>query len=74
MRLLDNWRSVVRYAWSFKLTLLAGVISSLDAGVQYYLTGNPPLVSIGAALLSFGALIARVIAQPELSGSDPWAV
>lgn len=79
MSLISDWKAILKRAWSIKLTLAAGLVSAVDAGVSYYLTGSPPLVSIGAALLSFGAAIARVIAQPELNPReeeehDPWAV
>lgn len=52
--------------WSVRLSLLAGVLSSLEAGVATYLTGKPALVAIAAALVAFAAAFARIVAQPQL--------
>lgn len=66
MKLIADARHVFKKAWSVKLTLLASVLSAIEGGVQYYLTGTPAMFAIGASLISLGAAFARVVAQDEL--------
>lgn len=68
--LLPEWKKILRKAWSVRLLLVATVLSALEAGVQYYLTGTAPLLATGAALLSLAAGVSRVIAQPKSMGTD----
>lgn len=70
MKLLPNWKRVMRRAWSVRFSLLATALSAAEAGVQYWLTGTPPPLAIGATLLSLSAGVARVVAQPRTMGSD----
>lgn len=73
MMLIDDWRAVLRKAWSVKLILAAGVFSGLEALVQI----ATALDLLGAwmprgwfALLGFvasnAALVTRLLAQKEL--------
>lgn len=69
MKLIPDWRLVLRKAWSVKFSLLATVLSAAEAGVQYWLTGTPPMLAIGATVLSLGAGLARLVAQPKTMGT-----
>lgn len=71
MRLVWNWRAVLKHAWSIRLLLLAGLLTGLEAVLP--LAGG--LIAIPAgwlAGLSFfvigGAFVARLIAQQSVSG------
>lgn len=66
MQLIEDWKKQFPKLWSVRLSLLAGVMSSAEAGLELYFTGKPALVSIAAALVSFGAAFARVVSQPDL--------
>lgn len=68
MKLHDDWKQILRKAWSMRLIILSAVLS----GVEVILPMAQPLQVVPAgvfALLSFAttvaAGIARVIAQPK---------
>ena len=71
MRLDAEWQQIVKKAWSFRLVLLAAVLSGLEIVLPYMVDKFPNGVFI---MLSFvvtvAALIARVIAQPKMDNSD----
>jgi len=71
IQLIDEAKKLFPKLWSVRLSLLAGLISSAEAGVDTYLTGKAPLVAIAAALVAFAAAFARIVAQPALQ--DPAA-
>lgn len=73
LRVIRNWRDVLRYAWSVKLMVLAGVL----AGIEAILPLIPDLLPIPPrvfAALTFvvvmGALVSRFAVQNKLSGDE----
>lgn len=68
MQLIENWKRHFPRFWSVRLALLAAVLSGLEVGVNTYVTGQPPVIALGSMVVSIGAALARVIAQPELHG------
>lgn len=73
MKLISNWRAVLKHAWSVRLLLLAGLLSGLEAALQ--LAGNFLGLPKGIfALLAFiatgGAFVARLLAQSKIGGED----
>lgn len=66
MQLIEDWKKQFPKLWSVRLSLLAGVMSSAEAGIDLWLTGKPALIAILAALVAFGAAFARVVSQPDL--------
>lgn len=73
MKLVPNWRRVLRYAWSVRLLTIAFFLSGLEAAVPF-LDGVLPIPRGAFALLAFvatgGAFVARLIAQQSVSGAD----
>ncbi len=71
MKLVADWRDVIRHAWSIRLMLLAGLLSGLEA-VLPLIPGLLPIpVGIFAAIslaTVAAAFIARIVAQQPLSG------
>ena len=72
MEPVTNWRRVLRYAWSIKLIIVAGLLS----GAEIALPLIREVVDVPRGLfagLSFaataGAFIARRIAQQTVSGA-----
>ncbi|MBZ8133210.1 hypothetical protein [Afifella sp. IM 167] len=65
-RLVWNWRTVLKHAWSVRLIVLAGVLSGLEVALPY-VDGWLPLPTGVFALLSLivtaGAFVARLVAQ-----------
>jgi hypothetical protein len=70
MKPVRNWRAVLRYAWSIRLMLLAGLLSGAEV-VLPLLDGILPIPPRLFAVLSFlsvgGAVFARFIAQKGIS-------
>ncbi|MBN7764066.1 MULTISPECIES: hypothetical protein [Nitratireductor] len=70
MRLIHNWKAVLRYAWSIRFLVLAAVLSGVEVALPLVVGVIPIPAGIFAAL-SFvtvaAAFIARIIAQKEIS-------
>lgn len=69
MNLIENWKAQFPKLWSVRLALLAALISALEVGYNLYLTGQPPLIALSAMLVSLGSAIARIVAQPTVTGN-----
>lgn len=72
MRLLDDWKRVLRQAWSIRLMLLAGLFSGLEIALPI-LDGILPVPRGAFAALSgvttAAAFVARLLAQKKV-GED----
>lgn len=71
MKLLPNWRDVLRYAWSVKLIIIACALSAVEAVLPFI----PELYMVPRGLfalltlaVAFAALFARFVAQRSISG------
>lgn len=71
MTRVHNWREVLRYAWSIKLNVAAAVLGAIEFILPLFFD-SPPFArgafAALAALVSLAATVARLLAQPELSG------
>lgn len=71
--LIDNWRQVLKRAWSVRLILLAGLLSGLEVALPL-LGGIYPIPTGIFAALTFlsvgGAFVARLVAQKGISNAD----
>lgn len=64
VRLHDDWRWIVRHAWSFRLTILAGLFTAAEAILPVFVDNFPRGLFAGLTLLAvIGGGIARVVAQ-----------
>jgi hypothetical protein len=70
IELVEDWRAVLKRAWSMKFSIAAAVLGGLEVGVQLVKpAGIPNGVFAGiASCVSLFAGVARLIAQKELSG------
>ena len=74
MNLLDDWRLVVKKAWSFRLAIAAGVLSALTMIMGVFVScdtsalfmGAFVLVSVAASVAGFATAAARLVAQPKM--------
>jgi hypothetical protein len=68
MRLHPEWAAILRYAWSIRLILLAGSLTTLDVFMQIFVGIGTPTVAVAilAGLASGAALVARIVAQKEV--------
>ena len=65
--LLDDWRRVLRRAWSIRFSLLAAAFTAAEVVVPLLSDVLPRgLFVLLAFSASIGAVIARLVAQPEM--------
>lgn len=74
MNLIPDWSEVLRKAWSVKFNMLAAVLAAAEVAMPILQAGFEPLQVIPtgtlatlAGLVSGGAIVARVLAQQELT-------
>ena len=73
MKLVANWRTVLRCAWSIRLMLLAGILSGLEIALpllEGVLSIPPGLFAALSGLVTCGALIARLVAQKHIGDNS----
>ena len=64
MRLYDNWRDIVKRAWSVRLMILAGVLSGVEVVLPFFAHEMPHGVFAALSGVSvMAAFIARLVAQ-----------
>lgn len=67
MRLADDWKVILRRAWSVRLMLLAALLSGAEFALPYFGDKVPPGVFAALGFVVTGAaLVARFIAQKGL--------
>ena len=65
--LLDDWRKIVRRAWSIRLSIVAAILTAAEVVVPLFGDVLPRGVFVLLAFsASIGAAIARLVAQPEM--------
>ena len=69
MKFIDDARAQFPKLWSVRFALLAAIASAIEAGMNLYASGTTPLLVVAAGLTSLGAAIARVVAQPSVTGN-----
>ncbi|MDM5176562.1 hypothetical protein PO883_05050 [Massilia sp. DJPM01] len=72
MRLVDDWRAVLRKAWSVKFNLAATAFGAAEVAVAIWQPAGVPngVFAGGAAAVSIFANVSRIMAQKELHGTD----
>jgi hypothetical protein len=69
VKLLPDWREIIRDAWSIRLIIIAGILSGLEVAIA--LTGpalfgiRPGTFAALSGLVTMAAFVARLIAQKE---------
>lgn len=69
MKLIDDWHKQFPKLWSVRFALLAALASGIETAMNLYATGTTPILVIATGLSSVGAAIARVVAQPKVTGA-----
>lgn len=64
VNLLQDWKRIVRKAWSMRLMYLAGLLSALEVVLPLFSDAVPRGLFVSLNLLVIpGAMVARVVAQ-----------
>lgn len=67
MRLLSDWREILRKAWSVRLIILAGILSGVEVVLPFFSGSMPHGVFAGLSFVAVsGAFVARLVAQSNL--------
>ncbi|MDX3805143.1 MAG: hypothetical protein QHC89_01815 [Bosea sp. (in: a-proteobacteria)] len=72
MKLVWNWKRVLKHAWSIRLIVLAGVLSGAEIALPLIREAIDVPAGVFAGLsfaATAGAFIARLVAQETVSGS-----
>lgn len=68
MRLVWNWREILRKAWSIRLMLLAAFLSGIEVALPFFMDSMPSGIFAALSFLVVAsALVARLVAQKGLS-------
>lgn len=68
MKLLGNWKDVVRKAWSMRLMFLAAILSGVEIVLPLFSESIPRgIFAVGSFVTVSGAFVARLVAQKGLS-------
>lgn len=66
MTLLDDWRRLVRRAWSVRLAVLAALLSAVEVALPFVAPERSSgWFALAALLVSLAAAYARIVAQPK---------
>lgn len=69
MELIEDAKTVLLKAWSVRLALLGAVFSAAEVALPFFAPFVPAhTMAILAVVASAGAAIARVVAQPSMTG------
>jgi len=71
MTLIDDAKTVLLKAWSIRLALLGAMFSALEVALPFFQPLDifpPTTMAILALFASSGAALARLIAQPKMTG------
>lgn len=67
MKLLQDWKNILRRAWSIRLSIIAALFSGAEVILPLFVDSIPRnLFAVLSFLTVVGAGIARVVAQPEI--------
>lgn len=67
MKPVDDWKAVLKHAWSVRLMLLSSVLSGLSAALMFggFLPIPPLALFILILVVNVAAVVARFVAQKQ---------
>jgi hypothetical protein len=67
MKLYDNWKDIVRKAWSIRLMILAGILSGIEVILPLFVDviARGTFAALSGITVA-AAFVARLIAQKDL--------
>lgn len=67
MELLPDWKKVVRRAWSFRLAIVAALLSGVEVVLPLFSDALPRNMFASLSFVAVvGTALARVVSQPEM--------
>lgn len=66
MKMIPEWRRIIKRAWSIRLMLIAGLLSGLEVALPFFADSMPRGVFAAASGVTvMAAFVARLIAQKD---------
>ena len=67
MELLPEWKKIARRAWSFRLTIIAAILSGAEVVLPLFIDVLPRNLFASLSFVAVvGAALARVVSQPRM--------
>ena len=67
MKLLPNWREILRNAWSVRFVVASGLLSAADVILSLWFQVRPTFwLAVASGTISILALVARLVPQKSL--------
>ena len=67
MELLPDWKRIARRAWSFRLTIIAALLSGAEVVLPLFIDVLPRNLFASLSFVAVvGAAVARVVSQPRM--------
>lgn len=67
MKLYDNWKNLIRRAWSIRLMVVAGILSAVEVVLPLFADDIPRgLFAALSGVTVAAAFVARLVAQQDL--------
>lgn len=67
MELLPDWKKIARRAWSFRLTIIAALLSAAEVVLPLFIDVLPRNLFASLSFVAVvGAALARVVSQPRM--------
>lgn len=71
MKLHDDWKKIVKKAWSFRFIIIAAILSGAEVALPYLADKFPSGVFASLSFVfTMMAMIARVVAQPKMDNDN----
>ena len=69
MRLIEDWRHVLKHAWSIRFVVLAALLSGVEIVLPMFNDALPRGVfAVLTLLVTVAAAVARLVPQPKMRG------
>lgn len=67
LTLYDNWRDIVRHAWSIRFMAIAFVCTVAEVALPFFSESFPPrLFGVMSGLAAAAAFVSRLVAQKDV--------
>lgn len=67
MKLYDNWKEILRKAWSIRFMIIAAVLSGIEVILPFFNESIPKNIFAALSFVFVGAaFIARLVAQRDV--------
>ncbi len=68
MHLRNDWKQILKKAWSIRLIILAGLLSGAEVILPFFSDALPRGVFAGLSMIVVGgAFVARLVAQKDMA-------